>query len=594
MQHWDEESIAQIIEDPQTQAAAAEALAQIRTTRESDIPNAAGLDTCAAVLNRARGELWVEQLKHAGQLETFVGALRSRGLAVNGWQLDPANVAFNEHKLARFLGRVDAFRCKISVGGTIKGSGILVGPSSALTAWHVIATAGPGEAATAADIVIELADGRTIAAVPLPVSSPCGDVEWPPEGGRLPRTDGEVSERHDVALLRLREPAGLHLSFATLASPAYAFGAPAAVVLISHPEGEWRGVEFAKLRKLKNLTARWGYDVVGNRGGSSGGGCFDTRFSLAGIHQGRAGGGGRLVPLIRFDGSVRKAISDDVIPHMLWSLDGTPDSDLVVGRDAFFKGYHAAMQGPERVRGLWIRRIDPQYDLSGLPFSYELLAKLVARSPDYRLVRVSFDVIVPDLPEEIARRAAAAGLTVATPAAHPGVGMEHTEPEAVVGDRSRRLAQIVEDEARGLNVTLWLFFDHPSAAFGDELRWALAAFVDQAMRCDHLRIALAGYEAMQIPGDQFQESYDAEGNGAAGLMVEYLTDLHPHDVRILIESAARDMDRPISPERVDEWVTEALKDLHSVNQRYDSTLRLEIGRRLQPKLQQLRDEGNQP
>ena len=82
MEQLDEESIEQIIRDPQTRVAAAEALAQIRAARELTIPNAEGLDAIAEMMGRERGEFWVDSLKHAGQLETFVAALRSRGLAV--------------------------------------------------------------------------------------------------------------------------------------------------------------------------------------------------------------------------------------------------------------------------------------------------------------------------------------------------------------------------------------------------------------------------------------------------------------------------------------------------------------------------------
>src|ERR1043165_2203394 len=396
MEQLDEESIEAIVQEPQNRTAAAEALAQIRAARELTIPNADGLDIIAGMLGRERGEFWVDTLKRAGQLETFVAALRSRGLAVQSWDVKSDDVMFKPEELQRFLGRVDNFRCKILVGGEVKGSGILVGPSSALTAWHVIGVDEPRNPKTAPDIAIELADGRKIAALPLPVSSPCGDVEWPPVGGRAPKSDAEVKDRHDVALLRLKEAVGLHLTFASLASPAYEFGGRAAVVLVSHPNGTWQGVEITKLRKLRNLTARWGYDTDGTSGGSSGGGGFDNKYSLTGIHQGRAQGGGRLVPLIRFDSTVRQAIIDDETPQLLWSLDGTPDTGLVVGRDAFFRGYHAAMRGPSRVRGLWIRRVALQHDVAGLPFSFEMLDKLVARSPACRLMRVSFDAIVHD------------------------------------------------------------------------------------------------------------------------------------------------------------------------------------------------------
>lgn len=361
--------------------------------------------------------------------------------------------------------------------------------------------------------------------------------------------------------------------------------------MISHPEGEWRGVEFAKLRALPNIRARWGYNVTATHGGSSGGGCFDTSFSLAGIHQGRARGRGRLVPLVRFDSIVRDVIAADETPEKLWSLDGTPESGLVVGRDTFFIGYHAAMRGPTRVRGLWIRRVDLQNDVSGLPFSFEMLDKLVARSPNTRLIRISFDALVRDLPNEIARRASAASIDIKAPEAMSGVGVDQTAPEAVVADRSRRLAQALDQKAAELNIRLWVFFDHPSVMFGDESRWALTAFVDQALRLEHLRLALAGYEAIQMPGAQFETPSAVDPEGAPGLIVEYLSDVMEVDVRNLIQSAADDMNCMISPERMKEWTREALMDLHPVNGRYDSTHRAMIASRVQVRLKQLRDEG---
>jgi hypothetical protein len=74
-------------------------------------------------------------------------------------------------------------------------------------------------------------------------------------------------------------------------------------------------------------------------------------------------------------------------------------------------------------------------------------------------------------------------------------------------------------------------------------------------------------------------------------MIEYLTDVGEIDVRNLIEAAARDMGRAISPERVQEWTAEALKGLNPVNGRYDSVLRTEIASRLEPRLKELCDEG---
>jgi hypothetical protein len=407
----------------------------------------------------------------------------------------------------------------------------------------------------------------------------------------LPKTDAEVEGRHDVALLRLKQPAGMRLAYASLASPAYQYSGPRAVLLVSSPYGTYEGLEHANLKKIRNLSARWAYDIKASAPGSSGGGCFDTSFGLAGIHQGRAGVDARLVPLIRFDTPIRDVIAKDETPSRLWSLDGTPDSPLVVGREALFLGYHAAMRGPERVRGVWTRRADPREDVAGLSFAFELLDRLAGRSPGVKVVRVSFDAPVPDLPAEIARRALQVGIEVESPQPRAGVAVDQTEPEAVAADRGRRLAQALDDECREGPLTLWVFFDHPAVAFGDESRWALAAFVDQAVRLARLRIFLAGYEAVQFPGEVFNSSIEAEGEGAPGLMVEYVSDVRDHDVSDLIWAAARDMDRHVDEKQVAHWTKLALDGLPSVNRRYDSQARAEIAARLQPLLKQLRDTG---
>lgn len=591
---FSEDDVEHAIANPEARALVAEALAQIGMGRVPSLPSADALDASAATLQMDRVSFWMMFLKNEGCLATFAAALRARGLAIENWNLEPHRFTWNERKLQDFLGRAASFRCLVRVDGVIKGSGVLVGPSSVLTAWHVTASARPADPPLQSAIEIVLTDGRVIPAVQLAISSPCGDVEWPPDTGRAPKSDDEVLDRHDVALLRLKQPAGIHLSFAALASPAYEYSGPAAVVLISYPEGEWRGVEFAKLKKLRNLTARWGYDVLGTRGGSSGGGCFDTSFTLAGIHQGRADGAGRLVPLKRFDGIVRKAVQDDETPMKLWSLDGTPEGDLVVGRDSFFSGYQAAMRGPSRVKGLWVRRVNLLNDVSGLPFSFELLEKLVARSPGTTAVRVTFDTMVKDLPTEIARRVSDGGIPTVAPEAAGGVGTNQSEPEAVIADRCRRLADALNEHARSLGVLLWLFFEHPSAAFGEELRWALSAFVDRAVRVDCLRIALAGFEAIQMPCAQFEAATDALSDGPPGLMIDYLVDVTREDVVNLIRFAAADLGTEISPERTKEWADEALKDLNPVNDYYDSTLRGQIASRLQPRIKQLRDQGENP
>jgi V8-like Glu-specific endopeptidase len=588
-----DEEIVTVLREPQGFSHAVEVFTQLRVGREQELPSAIGLNIEAQTQMRERASHWLEKLKAYGCLETFIYGMRARNLLLQPSPLPVAEASgnlgsFDDKQLRDFMSRQEAFRCVIQVAGETKGSGILVGPNSVLTAWHVIATGRPEvEPEELPEIHVVLADGRRIGVVKLAVSSPCADVEWPPDGGRVPSNDHEALDRHDIALLHLYKPAGIHLGYAALASSPSYFADQAGTVLVSYPAGAWSGVEFARMQRLQQLTARWCSTVTDNRPGSSGGGYFDNSFSLVGIHQGRWQDFGRLVPLIRFYDQIRQAINDDEVPPLLWSLDGSPDSNLIVARDKFFIGYQAAMRGPARARGLWVCRLDPGNDVAGLPFSYQILARLVARSPNTRLMRVSFDTIVHDLPQEIMRRAGEVDLPVAVLQDMAGAGLDQTEPEARIADRARRIALSLNEQAYVQGVRLWVFFDHPAAAFGDELRWALSAFVEQALKLDNLRIALAGFELVQMPCARFNDPGDAFGSGPPGLMVEYLGDLEEEDVRRFIRTATDDLKRPVSPERVDEWTEEALEDLAHVNGRYDSRVRSTVAERLQKRLQKL-------
>lgn len=586
----DDEEIAQVLRDPYGRAQAVEVLNSLRVGGEGQIPSAVGLDQEASVLGRERASHWVEKLKVYGCLGKFVIGLRKCNLLRQEIPLPEEGrpellSTFDDVQFVGFMNRVPSFRCTIQVRGQFKGSGILVGPNLVLTAWHVIATgepwAPPGELP---QIDVQMADGSRFDVAKLAFSSPCADFEWP-DGGRLPNHDDEAPDRHDIALLHLYKPAGLNLGYAALAAPPYYFAEEAWSVLVGYPGGTWRGLSFATMERLQPLTARWRAVIQDNRQGCSGGGYFDSRFALVGIHQGHWENHGRLVPLKRFYDQIRQAINDDEVPPRLWSLDGSPDSNLIVGRDKFFIGYHAAMRAPARARGLWIQRLNPDNDVSGLPFSYQILASLVTRSPDTRLMRVSFDTIVDDLPQEIARRAAEAGLAIEMPQDMAGAGLDQTEPEARIADRARRIAIALNERARAQGVRLWVFFDHPAAVFGDEPRWALTAFVEQALKLDNLLIALAGFELVQMPCARFNDPGDAHDQGPPGLMIEYLGDLEAEEVRGFIRTATTDLQRPVSKERVEEWTDDALEGLKHVNGCYDSRVRVTVAERLQGYLQ---------
>lgn len=572
---------------------AADALAAIQFGREDTVLLPEGMAAGAQYQRVPEEEFWVTSLTRHGLLKNFVLAMQARGV-----QLGPITALgydathWKDTELKVFLTRASAFRCRVIANDEPRGSGILVGPSSVLTAWHVIAVAAPGRPQLPAPrIEVQFADNRRIPAVAR-YFSPCGNGEFE---DRLPESDDEILDRNDLALLSLREPAGLHLSFAALPSEPCHCRNGAAFMLVHYPEGEYEGIVSGQFVRLPTVTGRWGHNIPNTAGGSSGGGCFDTSFLLAGLHQGRRPGGGRLVPTVRFAEDIREHLARDAIPDSVWSLDGTVTGELVVGRETFFHAYAAASRGPARVRGIWIKRADPRKDVSGLPFTHRLLDRMVARSPGARLVTISFDRLVRDLPDEIARRVAKAGFPVQPVAAAPGVGATHTEPEAMVVDRSRRLAQVIDAAARAAGVRLWLFFEHPAILFGDEHRWALAAFVDQALRLDGLRLAMAGYEPVQLPGAIFASGAEAEGEGRPGLYVEYLAGFTRRNVEDLIRKAAEGLGRPVSDERVEELAELAVAGLKATNGIFfDAWMAEEVGRRLQPELGRLASGGAAP
>ncbi len=587
---WDDDTVTEAIANHPLEAA--DALAAIQLGRQGGILKPEGLKCAAdAVDEPVVAKFWTTMLKARSLLPDFVLALQARGVQIERVRLPSYDAThWQPGALEAFMARASLFRCQILANSQVCGSGILAGPGSVLTAWHVIAVAPPDKPQEPApQIEVLLANGKRIGAA-LRYSSFCGDVEY---AHQMPVSDEEIQGRNDLALLALREPAGLHLSFAALPPEPCECRDNSAFLLVHYPEGRYRGHVFGKLMQIRDLTGRWRHDILDTASGSSGGGCFDTRFQLAGLHQGRhPESGGRLVPAGRFGKEVRQHLARDEIPDSVWSLDGTPTGELVIGREAFFFAYAAAMRGAKRVRGLWVQRTDARNDVSGLPFSRRLLDRMVARSPATRLVVIEFNELVRDLPDEIARRVAAAGVPVAPVAPLDGVAAAHAELEAVVADRSRRLATAIDTAVREAGLRLWLFFDHPKIVFGDAHRWALTAFIDQALKEDGLRLAIAGYEAMQLPGTTFQNPDEAAGDGMPGLLVEYLAGFTRLDVQNLIRSAVKDFGRGISDERVQELVDDAVAGLTATTGVfYESWMAAEVGKRLQPKLRELQDKA---
>jgi hypothetical protein len=581
---WTPKDIAEAIAEHRPQAV--EALAAVQLNSHETILNADGLDGIAKALGRDVGDFWVEQLQARSLLVSFATALHTQGVAIDMEEEDPptiATTAIKFEKLEPFLPQARKFRCRILRNNQVVGSGALIGPTSVLTAWHVIACAAPDrpqEPAPTIDVL--LADGERVrAAVPARWQSLCSPGEF---AGRMPANDDEIADAHDVAVLKLVRPAGALLGRAPFPEEPGRYRPNASLLLIHYPEGEDQGIGLGTVTKIRRISGRWAHSI-GSRGGSSGGAFFDTTLTLAGIHQGKDEmQQGRLVPTALFYKQVREIIAQDEAPARMWSLDGTPLGEYVIGRQRFFEAFAAARR-EGRVRGIRIRRSNAAGNLTGIPFSFDMLAHMVARTPETRHLRISFEAVVPDLADEIVRRADAAGLTVARAFPAAGVAEGQSAPEAVGADRGRRVAAELDRRAGALGIQLWVFIDHPAISFGDDPRAILDGFIDQALRLPRLRLVVAGYEAVTLPGVEFDEQ--PAGDGPAGLITDIIAGFAEGDVRLFLHDAAEAAGKTLSPERTDELVELALKDLDNVTGIYEPWLAKEVSDRLRPEIVKL-------
>ncbi|MFC5857875.1 trypsin-like serine peptidase [Agromyces flavus] len=321
-----------------------------------------------------------------------------------------------------------------------------MGPGLVLTAWHVVSTTEPGvEPAVAPHVSVVLSDGSAHEAhMPPAYASPCGDAEW---DDQAPRSDAEVVNRHDVALLALETPAARHLGYVPLPDAAPAVAARSRVYLLDFPHGDDGQLADGTTWKIRNVTSRLYHDVA-TESGSSGGAFFDRSFRLLGLHQGgirstRSGREvkrGRLVPLRLFYDALAGLVADDIAPAEIWRLDGDR-TQLVVGRDLFVSAVAAAAEENGPVRGIRVKRRRPaEADEAGLGFSYRILVELLLRRGAAHVpVALPLDEPVADLVGDLRRRVESAGIALTAP------GLDEAPPagttlETSARERAHRLA----------------------------------------------------------------------------------------------------------------------------------------------------------
>jgi Trypsin-like peptidase domain len=536
---WDDDELLAAVRGHPLEAA--EALAAVQIGPEP-VLTMDSLAAAAALLGRDAAELLVAELGRRNLSSRFGAALESRDVPLG----PPERPAFVDHidagRFTHFSPRAHGFRCRVLVNGTVTGSGCLIGPSLVLTAWHVVAIGPPsGPQEPAPCIRVELADStEEDAVVPPSFQSLCGDDEFT---GTAPTSDDDVTGRNDVAVLSMRRPVATHLGYVGLPATPPRTVSKGALVLVHFPAGQDQGWGFGRLASIPEVTARWQHTIT-TLAGSSGGACFDRHLELVGLHQGKWAGQGRLVPLSRFIDDLRPLVAADLAPKALWSLDGTHTGPLVIGRETFFEAVAATGADDGRVRGLRIKRADVSGSTTGLAFSYDMLAAVLQRrEANHTLVRIPIDGLVTDLVEVIHSRVAATGLPVADVQAAAGTAADQGSPERRAGERGRLLAGAMEEAAATAGRTVWLFFDTPSVTLTQSARLLFEAVVASALRQPHLRLVVAGFETVALPGQEFMAPTAAVGPGPPGLVVEFLGGFTRRQVLDFLTRACRDLAR---------------------------------------------------
>lgn len=557
---WEREEIEEAIREHPVAAAKALAAVQFGETVPLTVDS---LAVAADVLNTGIEELWVDQLVRLGALDAFAESLRAQGVPLDASRPEVFDDHVDPDKLSLFAPRAKAFRCRVLVNGAFAGTGCLIGPSLVVTAWHVVAVNPPSlpQVPTPQVEVILSDQSKQDVIVPFGFESFCGDAEFE---GHAPRADSDVADRNDVALLVMRRPAAAHLGYARLPSTVQETASRSALFLVHFPGGDDKGIGTGRISKIYRVTARWRHDIT-SLPGSSGGACFNRDLEFAGLHQGKWSGGGRLVPLSRFVADLRPLVEKDIAPRTLWSLDGTENGALVIGRDLFFEAVAEAGGEGSRVRGLRIKRRDLAVGTTGLAFSYEILARLLTRRGlGHTLVRITFDELVSDLVQDIRSRVRAAGLPLQDPAAQPGTSLGAAAPEGAARDRAATLAGAIEGAAAAAEQTIWLFFDNPSVALPEPARLALEGFVAAALVQPHLRLVITGFETVPLPGQEFPTA--AAGAGLPGLVVEYLGGFTRSDILNFLSQASEDLTgRPPHPATIGQTADEILAPLPAFN-----------------------------
>ena len=520
------------------------------------------------------------------ELEVFLNA---RGIDLVGrsrnedWNSDA--VPFNGHPIAEpnpndlplekvgpFALLAHAFRCRIVLDGTVKGSGAFISKRLVLTAAHVVEDAiNAKEAAKAAGTVnpvlptleIKTSDGKTYSARCV-WFLPVHDAE---RTGSLPPASA-FDTHQDVALLQVNLPLGVNYGFCDVRAPVVEWQGSRLMTLVHFPDGDMHGLTLGRVQRDTSQDIRLRHDVD-TQGGSSGGPAFDRELQFIGVHQGRWDAFRRLVPhgLFAANPDFVQAIELDKPRPYLWSLDDNIDGQIIVGRRMFFEGLaHMVDPSQTQMRGIWVRRIDTG-QRTGLNFSFEMLKAFLKNriqpddiKLDHRCFRIATDLEEDDLIANVAETV----LGAAAIAANPGVRAGETSDLATERDRAVNLAAALQAKAKAEGATYWVFFEPPPDDKLSEIaRTQFEHLADRMVMHPNLRLILAGFEQYALAPLRFQRPVEAKDARRPGLLVDPLGPFSDVDIKVTLSAMLADLTGPdgFPEEKIAEIITDVTRNL---------------------------------
>jgi hypothetical protein len=504
----------------------------------------------------------VDYMDKNNMSERFIAVLQRLGREVSSDAVSPAldpiaAASFDPENMQSFCHSASAYRCRILIGDDIKGSGVLVSHRLVLTAWHVVNEAQPWTASPRIDVMAS--DGKRYRARLAGPYSDCHPTEW--TGANV--DDADLEAHSDFVLLRLVEPIGYSLGHLALPTESCVWAGNTSCMLVHYPDGQDRGFTLGEVT-YGGDKPRYEHTVP-TAAGSSGGAAFSNGFQFIGLHQGRVGNHRRLVPASRYvnDNEFRACIGSDTKPTYLWSLNGSLDAHLIIGRQLFFRGLTALVEGNQSLFGIWIKRLDPQKDEAGLAFAYRMLENfLKLRSPSARAVRIDIPTDGEDLLELTLRLAEGDPSMLQ---ARPGVRLDETTISAYERDRADALVSHLDQR----DAPLWLYLEGPNQEFSRRTQYQLEQLIARMERARNIKVVMSRLESYNLPVMTHQSLPDVDA-GRAGLLLDYVGDFSREDVRITATAIRDDLAPDLNDDVVEFIVDQSLAGVQDEFGRYSS------------------------